>query len=125
MLETVQKWEAERAAAAWRRAVDARIQGLGHAIYCMQQAAQAWGVGAELQGKEASCFIEQKQERSTVRAQGWVGGGDNDEDKEHDKENNMVVKKDACVKSHNMIVRKNSKKKADVATEESGERLIK
>ena len=58
--------------------------------------------------------MEQTQERSTVRAQGWVGDGINcnneDEDKECDKENNMVVKKDACVKSSNMVARKNSKK---------------
>ena len=62
-----------------------------------------------------------------MQAQGWSGDGvnDEDEDEEYDKENNMVVKKDACVKSNNMVVRKNSKKKADVAKEENGERLIK
>ena len=73
--------------------------------------------------------MEQKQERSTVQAQRWVGDGvnDEDEDEEYDKEHNMVVKKDASVKSDNMVhvVRKNSKKKADVAKEENGERLIK
>ena len=37
----------------------------------------------------------------------------------------MVVKKDACVKEKNMVVRKNSKNKMDVAREENGERLIK
>ena len=42
-----------------------------------------------------------------------------------EKENNMVVKKDACVKENNMVVRKNSKKKMDVAKEENGERLFK
>ena len=40
-------------------------------------------------------------------------------------ENNMVVKKDACVKENNMALKKNSKKKMDVAKEENGEMLIK
>ena len=131
MLAAVQhfEWEVEQAAAAWRREVDARIQGLGHAICCMQQAAQAWGVGkgAELQRQEEAYFIEQKQERNTVQAQGWAGDGaeEKDEDEKCEKGNNMVVKKDACVKENNMVVRKNSKKKMDVAKEENGERLIK
>ena len=54
----------------------------------------------------------------------WPEEGDYADD-EYDKENNMVVKEDACVKSNNMVVMKNSKKKADVAKEEYGERLIK
>ena len=99
------------------------------AVNCMRQAAQTWGAGrgAELQGQEETCFMEQKQERSTVWARGWVGDGakNEDEDNEYDKENNMVVKKDASVKSNNMVVRKNLKKKADVAKEENGKRLIK
>ena len=37
----------------------------------------------------------------------------------------MLFKKDAWVRENNMVVRKNSKKKADVAKEENGERLIK
>jgi hypothetical protein len=32
---------------------------------------------------------------------------------------------DVCVKGKNMVVKKNSKKKTDVAKEENGERLIK
>ena len=128
MLAVVQQWRADKAAAAWRREVDARIQGLGHAICCMQQAAQAWGVGkgAELQRQEEAYFIAQKQERNTVQAQGWAGDGaeEKDEDDKCDKGKNMVVKKDASLKSNNMVVRKNLKKKADVAKEENGERLI-
>ena len=56
-------------------------------------------------------FMEQKQERNTAQAQGWVGGGvgDEDEDEECDKEHNMVDQKDACVKSNNMVVRENRK----------------
>ena len=84
----VQKWEAERAAGAWRCEVDARIQGLGHTIYCMKQAAQAWGAGRgaelQLQRQEATYFMEQKQERKTVQAQGWVGDGVEDEDKDEE-----------------------------------------
>ena len=103
VLAAAQQWEADKAAAAWRQEVDARIQGLGHAIYCMRQAlpAQTWGAGRgeELQGQEETYFMEQKQERSTVWARGWVGGGVNneDEDNEYDKENNMVVLKERCL----------------------------
>ena len=59
---------AEQAAAKWQAQIHARIQGLGHAIYCMKQAAQAWGVAraAEMQRPEATYFMKQKQERNTV-----------------------------------------------------------
>ena len=62
-----------------------------------------------------------------MQARGWVGDGaeDKDKDEKNDKGNNMVVKKDVCVKENNMVVKKNSKKKMDVAKEENGERLVK
>ena len=64
----VQKMDADQAETKWQAQVRARVQGLGQAICCMQQAAQAWGVGreAELQRQEEAYFIEQQQERNTV-----------------------------------------------------------
>ena len=101
--------------------VHARIQGLGHAMGMMKRQEEAY-------------FIEQKQERNTVQARGreWDGAADEDEDEDWceewdgkcywvDGERSTVVK----TKIRNMVVKKNSKKKADVAKEENGERLIK
>ena len=78
--------------------------------------------------------MEQKQERNTVQARGWEWDGAADEDEDEDwceewdgkcywvdGERSTVVK----TKIRNMVVKKNSKKKADVAKEENGERLIK
>ena len=45
--------------------------------------------------------------------------------KEESKPMDVLDILDACVKENNMLVRKNSKKKMDVAKEENGERLIK
>ena len=86
MQARVQKWEAERAAAAWRKKVDARIQGL-YAMGMITQAAQAtqaWDEGAELKRQAAIYLIEQKQEQNMVQAQGWEWDGvvDEDEDEE-------------------------------------------
>ena len=55
----------------------------------------------------------------------WDGAEEKGEDEKWDKWKNMLFKKDAWVRENNMVVRKNSKKKADVAKEENGERLIK
>ena len=67
---------AERAAGKWKAKVHARIQGLGHAMGMITQAAQAaqaWeeGMEAKLKRQEAIYLIEQERERKTVQAQGW------------------------------------------------------
>ena len=79
-------------------------------------------------------LLEQEQERNKVQAQGWEWDSfrDDDEDGEWceawdgkcywvNEERSAEVKS----KVRNMVVKKNSKKKADVAKEENGERLIK
>ena len=87
--------------------------------------------GIELQRQEASYLMEQQQERNTVQAQGceWDGVEDEDEDEEWCEDWNAWVdgERSAEVRTRvrNMVVKKNSKKKADVAKEENGERLIK
>ena len=109
--------------------MDARIQGLYAA-----QAATAWEECAEIKRQAAIYLIEREQEQSTVQAQGWEWDGavDEDEDKEWCEEwdgNCYWVdgERSAEVKSkvRSMVVKKNSKKKMDVAKEENGERLIK
>ena len=90
--------------------------------------------GGRTDAKEEAYFIEQKQERNTVQARGWEWDGAADEDEDEDwceewdgkcywvdEERSTEVK----TKIRNMVVKKNSKKKADVAKEENGERLIK
>ena len=64
-----------------------------------------------------------------VQAQGckWDGGVYADDDKGWCEEWDVLNVLDVCVKEkreNNMVVRKNSKKKMDVAKEENGERLI-
>ena len=139
MQARVQKSDAERAARKWKAKVHARIQGLGHAMGIItqaSQAAQAWeeGMAVERKRQEAIYLIEQEQERNTVQARGWEWNSFRDEDEDEewceewdgkcywvDGERSTEVK----TKIRNMVVKKNSKKKADVAKEENGERLIK
>ena len=135
----VQEWDAERAARKWKAKVHARIQGLGHAMGLITQAAQAaqaWeeGMPVELKRHEGIYLIEQEQERNTVQAQGWEWDGvvyaDEDEgwcDEWDGKCYWVDEERSAEVKSkvRNMVVKKNSKKKADMAKEENRERLIK
>ena len=45
--------------------------------------------------------------------------------KEESKQMDVLGTLDVCVNENNMVVRKNSKKKMDVAKEDNGERLIK
>ena len=90
--------------------------------------------GGRTDAQEEAYFIEQQQERNTVQARGWEWDGAADEDEDEDwceewdgkcywvdEERSTEVK----TKIRNMVVKKNSKKKADVAKEENGERLIK
>ena len=123
MLAVVYRWERERErgrgedSVGWEATMDARIQGL-YAVF--DAWAAAWVDPAELRRQAQVIYLDvfvDEYER-------WPEEGDYADD-EYDKENNMVVKEDACVKSNNMVVKKNSKKKMDVAKEENGERLIK
>ena len=96
----------------------ARIQGLW---ILFDAWAAAWVDPAELKRPAQGIYLV---DVSVDEYERWPEEGDYADD-EYDKENNMVVKKDACVKSNNMVVRKSLETKADVAKEENGERLIK
>ena len=131
MLAVVQRWEQEwerergrgEDSGGWEATMDARIQGL----YAVVDAwAVAWVDPAELRRQAQGIYLgDVYADEDEGWCEEWDGVKNEDADDEYDKENNMLVKEDACVKSNNMVVRKNSKKKADVAKEENGERLIK
>ena len=78
-------------------------------------------------------LLEQEQEQNMVQTRGWEWDGVVDEDADEewceewdgkcywvDGERSTEVKS----KIRNMVVKENGKKKADVAKEENGERLI-
>ena len=104
----------------------ARARGTGYATAISRGllTAQAWEVGmeAELKRQEAIYLMERERERKMVQAQGW----ERDEDyNENCDWMDGARPAEVRLKVINMVVKKNSKKKADVAKEEYGERLIK
>ena len=67
-------------------------------------------IAAEEEARQRGCKGERRMEESRRRRR---------------KPMDVLNVFDVCVKETNLVVRKNSKKKADVAKEENGERLIK
>ena len=114
-------------AGEWGSWVELRREAQGICVdYVDADEAEGWCEEQWAQWEERCCWVdEDRKAEFWSKVEAGDGAEEKDEDEKCEKWKNMLVKKDAWVKENNMVVRKNSKKKMDVAKEENGERLIK